>query len=41
MDALRDAMEVSFGSGDAQALVVKYLAHELPISEAPVLDVSD
>jgi len=38
LDALRDAIERSFGAGGAQALVVKFLNADLPIGEPPVLD---
>jgi len=38
LDALRAALERSFGAGGSQALVVKFLNADLPIGEPPVLD---
>ena len=37
LDALRAALERSFGAGGSQALVVKFLNADLPIGEPPVL----
>lgn len=38
---IHDALERSFASGGAQVLVAKYLATELPIKEAPILDAAE
>ena len=38
LEVLRAALERSFGAGGSQALVVKFLNADLPISEPPVLE---
>ena len=38
VEVLRAALERSFGAGGSQALVVKFLNADLPISEPPVLE---
>jgi uncharacterized protein YqgV (UPF0045/DUF77 family) len=38
MNALVDAVEVSFAAGGSQALVLKILNADLPIGDAPVLE---
>jgi len=38
LDALKAALERSFGAGGSQALVVKFLNADLPIGEPPILE---
>jgi len=38
LDVLKAALERSFGAGDSQALVVKFLNADLPIGEPPILE---